>query len=137
MKFATRTPFARSPRDKRREDAFTLAEVLAALVFMAIVIPVAVHGLQVASRAGEVAQRKAIAARVGERVLNQIVTTRQFSQSQQRGTVQEGPFEFQWAVRNQPWERDSMKQLSVQVTFTAQGQDYSVWLSTLVGNSQL
>ncbi len=65
---------------------FTLAEVLAAMAFMAIVIPVAVRGLQIANRAGVLAQRKAIAARVGERVINEIVVARQWSQGTQSGT---------------------------------------------------
>ena len=117
--------------------AFTLAEVLAALVFMAIVIPVAVQGLQVASRAGQVAQRKAIAARVGERVLNEITATHQYGSSSQRGTAKEGPYEFRYVTRLEPWERDAMRLLSVEVTFLAQGQEYVVRLSTLVGTTAL
>ena len=38
---------------------FTLAEVLAALLFLAILIPVTMHGVSVASRAGILGQRKA------------------------------------------------------------------------------
>jgi type II secretory pathway pseudopilin PulG len=98
---------------KRLRAAFTLAEVLAALVFMAIVIPVAVHGLQVASRAGQVAQRKSIAARVGERVLNEITATHQYASTSQRGTAKEGPYEFRYITRLDPWERDAMRLLSV------------------------
>src|SRR5262245_13838541 len=45
-------------------QAFTLAEVLAAMVFMAILIPVAMEGLSIATRAGEVAARKSEAALV-------------------------------------------------------------------------
>ena len=36
----------------RRQAAFTLVEVLAALTFMAIVVPVAIQGVRVANRAG-------------------------------------------------------------------------------------
>src|SRR5882762_4963509 len=54
----------------RRCAGFTLAEVLAALLFMAIVIPVAVQGLHIASRAGSVSERKAVGARIAERKLN-------------------------------------------------------------------
>ena len=43
-------------------DAAALAEVLAALLFLAIVIPTAVEALHVASLAGEVATRKGAAA---------------------------------------------------------------------------
>ena len=45
-------------KPKATDAGFTLAEVLAALVFMAILIPVALEGLSIASRAGEVAARK-------------------------------------------------------------------------------
>jgi len=66
---------ATSP-SRRSQTAFTLAEVLAALVFMAIVIPVAIEALSIASRAGEVAARKNEAALVAERILAEnIVTT--------------------------------------------------------------
>src|SRR6266567_846947 len=58
-----------------RQAAFTLAEVLAALLFMAIVIPVALEGMHVASRAGSVAVRKREAARVAERILNESLVT--------------------------------------------------------------
>src|ERR1700690_495646 len=58
-------------RRLRRESAFTLAEVLAALLFLAIVIPAVVETLHVASLAGEVAARKGAAARVADRVLNE------------------------------------------------------------------
>src|SRR2546429_9589111 len=58
-----------------RKAAFTLAEVLAALLFMAIVIPVALEGMHVATRAGSVAVRKREAARVAERILNESIIT--------------------------------------------------------------
>src|SRR5438046_10718988 len=91
----------------RRMAAFTLAEVLAALAFMAIVIPVAVDGLRVANRAGQVGQRKAVAARIAERVLNELVITGQFRSTTQSGTVREGVQADQWCMRSEPWPMDS------------------------------
>src|SRR5436190_16119763 len=116
----------------RRRAGFTLVEVLAALLFMAIVIPAAVEGLRIANRAGQVAQRKAVAARLAERLLNETVVTSQGSQSAQSGTVQEGAYQYRWQLRNEPWEQDAMRKLSLQVTFAVQGQDYDVRLSTLM-----
>ncbi len=121
----------------KRTTGFTLAEVLAALVFMAIVIPVAVQGLRVASLSGVVAQRKGSAGRIAERLLNETIVTAQWKQgASQTGTVQEGPFEFRWRVRNDAWDREALRLLSVEVTFSVQGQDYDVRLSTLVDDSQ-
>ncbi len=119
---------ARAPR---RTEAFTLAEVLAAMLFMAIVIPVAVEALHVASTAGVIAERKAAAARVAERVLNESIVTTNWNQSSQSGTVMETGREFRWTVRNEIWPSDAMRLLTAEVTFTAQDRSYSVQLSTL------
>jgi type II secretory pathway pseudopilin PulG len=111
---------------------FTLAEVLAALVFMAIVIPVAVQGLRVANLAGQVGERKAVAIRIAERALNELVVTRQWQTSAQNGSTQEGPVPYRWVMRLEPWNQGALRLLTVQVTFPVQGQDYDVRLSTLV-----
>src|ERR1035438_10887635 len=68
---------------RRSAAGFTLAEVLAALLFMAIVIPAAIEGLHIASRAGTVATRKGEAARVAQRVLAENLVTTNWSQSVQ------------------------------------------------------
>ena len=126
------------PRINSR-SGFTLAEVLAALVFMAILIPVALEGLSIASRSGEVAARKSEAAVVGESILNENVVTTNWNTSLQNGTVRQGLHDFQWTMRNDPWTQDpnatTMRQLSVEVKYKAQGRDYSIRLSTLVDSA--
>ena len=111
---------------------FTLAEVLAALLFMAIVIPVAVEGVRVASLAGQVGERKATAARIAERLLNELVVTRAWQTSSPRGVVREGVQDYQWQMRLEPWNQGVLRQLSVDVVFLVQGQEHDVRLSTLV-----
>lgn len=130
MKFTTK-PTSAPPRGV---DAFTLAEVLAALVFMAIVIPVALQGLQIASRAGTVAERKREAARVAERVLNESIVTTNYVQAVSSGTVLEAEREYRWTLRSEAWTESAMRLLSVEVTFPVQGQDYTVPMSTLVSS---
>jgi Tfp pilus assembly protein PilV len=119
---------------------FTLAEVLAALVFMAIVIPVALDAMHIASRAGTVAARKGEAARVAQRLLTENLVTTNWNQSAQSGTLTEGQRQFRWTMRTDPWTQDPNQnvilQLSVEVFFAAQNQDYSVRMSTLVDSSQ-
>ena len=124
------------PRNAKRGDAFTLAEVLAALLFMAIVIPVAVRGLQVASLAGTVGQRKTVAAQIGERVMNELRVTGQLEDSSQSGTIQQGGLDYRWELRSEAWIENPLQLVTLQVFFPAQGRDYDVSLSTLVNNSQ-
>ncbi len=115
---------------------FTLAEVLAAVAFMAIVIPVAVHGIQIANLAGQVAERKSAASRLADRLLNEMVITDQWKTTAQNGSVQEGPYRYRWQLKSEPWDKDSLRQISILVTFAVQGQDYDVRLGTLVDTSQ-
>jgi hypothetical protein len=108
-------------------------EVLAALLFMAIVIPTAVQGLRIASLAGEVGQRKAVAMRIAENVLNESIVTRQWQSSAPSGTVEERAVLYRWALRTEPWNQQNiLRLLTVQVRFPVRGQDYDVELSTVV-----
>ncbi|HAV61099.1 MAG TPA: hypothetical protein DCY13_01880 [Verrucomicrobiales bacterium] len=112
--------------------AFTLAEVLAALAFMAIVIPVAVQGIQVANRAGLVAARKGEAMRIAERVVNELDVTGLLLAGSQNGVVEEGVREFRWRMQSQPWLYGDLDEVWVNVTFEVQGREYEVRLATLV-----
>src|SRR2546422_7806128 len=112
------------PAVKRARAAFTLAEVLAALAFMAIVIPVAIEGLRIANLAGQVGQRKAVAVRVAERVLNELVVSGQLQGAAQNGTLRQGAQEYRWSLRSEAWREDAMRLVTVQVVFPVQGQDY-------------
>ncbi len=131
--------------------AFTLLEVLVAMALMAVIIPVVYQALHIASLAGEVSQRKALATRIGERALNEAIigNPTQFARA---GNEQSGAFQFHWTLKDEAWDelnkvanvsapnglnqtgvsQSIIHQYSVDVVFAAQGRDYSVHLSTLV-----
>src|SRR5258708_33638296 len=90
----------------KNRAAFTLAEVLAAMLFLAIVIPAAVEAMHVSSLAGEVAVRKGAAARIADRILNESLVTTNWSSGQQNGTVTEGILDFRWTLTSQNWPQD-------------------------------
>ena len=142
MSYMSRTGAAAVPKGARSRSAagFTLAEVLAALLFMAIVIPAALEGMHIASLAGTVAARKAEAARVAQRLLAENLVSTNSNQAAQGGTVTEGQRQFSYTMRSDPWNQDPtqnvIRRLSVEVKFTVQNRDYSVRLSTLVDTSQ-
>jgi type II secretory pathway pseudopilin PulG len=124
MKLATATNY-------RRAAGFTLVEVLAALLFLAIVIPTAVQALHVATLTGEVAARKSVAARVADRVLNESIVMTNWTSGSQNGTVSEGAVDYRWSLTSQTWPQDAMQLLTVEVKYPAQGRDFSVKMSTL------
>ncbi|HUZ07191.1 MAG TPA: hypothetical protein VMV89_06850 [Candidatus Paceibacterota bacterium] len=125
MKLATAT-------NCNRAAGFTLVEVLAALLFMAIVVPVAIEALHMATKAGEIAVRKNEAARVADTILNKSIVMTNWNSGTQSGTVSEGAEDFRWTLTSQTWPQDSAMQLvAAEVTYSAQAKDYSVTLSTL------
>ena len=129
-----------SSRDAARKArkgaaAFTLAEVLAALLFMAIVIPVAVEGLRVATRAGELAERKGVAMRIADVKLNERVMGD--PEAGISGVVQDGPIVYRWRLQEEAWTEAALQLVTAEVTFPLQGDEFEVRLSTLLDTSGL
>jgi type II secretion system protein I len=119
---------------RRARGAFTLAEVLAALVLMAIVIPVALEGMSIVSRAAELGRRKVAAMRVAERVLNEqlaLVGQGQVVESSASGVENDGGTNYPWTLQTEAWPQDAMTQMTVRVTFTLRGVEYEMKASTL------
>ena len=83
----------------------------------------------------EVAQRKAAAARMADRLLNESMITSQAKLPNQSGSVQEGAYWYRWQLRNERWQLDAIHLVTMDVTFEVQGRDYDVRLSTLVSTS--
>jgi type II secretory pathway pseudopilin PulG len=136
MKLAP-TRFTSRAVNARAVCGFTLVEVLAALLFMAILVPVAVQAIRVASRAGQVADRKVVAARVAERVLNELLVTGSMMQNSNRGTIEEGDRSYEWTMTSETWAEDRMNLVTVNVTYEVQGQEFDVQLSTLIEGTQI
>ena len=128
MKFA---PPVRTNLIRPSRRAFTLIEVLAALLLMAIVIPVAMQGMSISSRAGLLGQRKAAAMRVAERMINELIVTGEMNQTSSSGTVVDGDTSYPWTMQSEPWSEDPMTHLTVKVIFSIQGNSYDVSASTL------
>lgn len=120
---------------KRSRRGFTLVEVLAAMLFMAIVLPVVLRGLRTASLAGELGQRKMVAARIGNKELNELKVTGQLRNTSAGGVVQDNGVSYRWQVKNEAWTGDAISQMTLAtltVSFPAQGKTYDVTLSTLL-----
>jgi type II secretory pathway pseudopilin PulG len=106
--------------------------VLAAMVIMAIVIPVAIEGLRIGSRAGVVAQRKGVAVQLADGLLNELVVTGQWQDSAQSGDFGDRHDGYRWRLVNETWGKDSMRLITIEVLYEVQSQEYSVLLSTLM-----
>jgi prepilin-type N-terminal cleavage/methylation domain-containing protein len=111
---------------------FTLVEMLAAMLFVAIVIPPAARGLMVANRAGVVAERKRVAAELADYLLTETIVTEAWMDGYQEGDFGDEWPEYRWLLEEESWDEDTMREISVAVLFDVQGTEYRVRLSTLV-----
>lgn len=116
---------------------FTFVELLAAMLFVAIVIPVVVQGLTLANRAGVVADRKRVAGELADNLLTEWIITEEWREGQRSGTFGDSWPDYRWVMEDSDWEEDSeMRVLLAEVFYTVQGQEYSVTLTTLVEDSE-
>lgn len=104
---------------------------MAALLLMAIVIPVALEGVSIASRAGTLGQRKANAARIAQRVLNEAMLTGTPTSIGSSGRLTEENTTYEWTLDTEAWEIDALDVVTVRVNFAVQGAVFDVSVSTL------
>jgi len=106
------------------------------MVFVAIVIPAAVHALTIANRAGVVADHKRVAAHLADKLLSETSVTGSWRDGDQTGDFGKDESEYHWAIRSETWENEAMRLVSVEVFYEVQGREYSVRLSTLIEETE-
>jgi type II secretory pathway pseudopilin PulG len=116
----------------RRPGAFTLMEVLAAIAFLVIVLPVAMHGISLAVAEADVAKYKAEGAVLAQSKLNELQATREWQSGNLSGDFGEDHPEFRWTAEMVAWNATPVQQLDVHVFWRCGGQERQVTLSTLV-----
>jgi type II secretory pathway pseudopilin PulG len=121
---------------RRGSAGFTLAEALAGMLFLAIVIPATVEGFLVANRAGVLAERNRMAAQLADQKLSGMVLSEEWRDSDEEGDFGEDYPGFRWVLSDEAWGEDTMRLVSVEVFFTVQGREYSIRLSTLAKESE-
>ncbi len=116
---------------KARQAGFTLAEVLAAMLIMAVVIPVVVEGALLANRVGVVAERERTAAILADAVLTEAVVTEGWRDGARSGDFGPAHPGFEWRIYDEAWDVDSLRRITVEVVFEVQGRLYTTQLTTL------
>ncbi|MHC4712036.1 MAG: type II secretion system protein [Planctomycetota bacterium] len=118
----------------RSNAAFTLVEVLATLALVAIILPVAMRGISLASGAAAEARRRMEAASLAEARLAELLATGDW-----QGTDLSGDFApdwplYRWRADVNDWEQGDLREITVYVEWTARGTERVVALTTLVYN---
>lgn len=125
------TPPAGSNK-RRRRTGFTFPEVLAAMVFMAIVIPVAIQGIRIAGEAATVAERKIKAARLAESALNEYVVSGRNTTSSRLMNKNDPWRDYSVSLKTARWPVDDMALATATVSFNVRNKEYLVEVSRLI-----
>jgi type II secretory pathway pseudopilin PulG len=114
-----------------------MAEILAAMLFLAILVPAVVEGLSLSNRAAVVAERSSMALQLAERQLSALVLDGSWSSANLRGDFGVDWPGYRWELSRGSWAQDDMTELTLSVLFEVQGRERSVRLTTLVDDSAL
>lgn len=118
-------------KTSRDHAGFTFVEILAAMMFLAILIPTVLGALAISNRAGVMAERSAVAMQLAENRLNELLVDGTWKTGATGGEFgQEWPG-YRWEMTNTTWPEDTMSELTVTVYFQVQGRDQSVQLTTI------
>jgi len=117
-------------RERRR---FTFAELLVAMVFVAVVLPVAVRGVLIANRAGVVAEHRRAAVHLADQLLTELVVTGDWLTAESDGDFGEEWPAYRWHTDVSQWQEDNgvLYLVTVQVLFEIRGGLQAVELSTV------
>lgn len=133
---ALRGASAKALANCRGERAFTFVEVLAALLFLAVVVPTIVSALSLSNRASEVAERGTAAGQLSENKLNEMLVHDAWqTASATSGDCGADWPNYRWQLTQTAWSTDSasnMTELKVEVFYKLQGVERSVAVNTLV-----
>jgi prepilin-type N-terminal cleavage/methylation domain-containing protein len=125
-------------KSRRRPSAFTLVEVLATMVLLAIILPIAMRGVSMAMAAASNARRTAEATSLAEAKLNMLLADGTWASGSLSGDFSPDQPEYQWACLTQT--RDyGLTEVAVRVTWTDRGHTREMIVATLAqqaANSQ-
>jgi type II secretion system protein I len=122
----------RRSRKNGLDVGFTFVEVLAALVFLAILLPTVMQAFSICTRAGAAAERTALATQLAENRMSELMLNDAWISAEQRGEFGADFPGYRYEVEQTNWEVDNMTKLTVHVFFQVQGQEREVALTTLV-----
>ena len=115
--------------------AFTFVEVLAAMAFLGILIPVLASALHLSSGVGSAAERSTIAAQLGENRLNELTLGDAWTSAESSGDFGTDWPGYRWELKKTDWQTGAMTELVIHVFFPVQGGEHEVQMSTLVSDS--
>jgi len=123
----------RCVKNKKYIRAFTFYEILVALAVFGITIPMIVQGFMTAQRSEIQAERRLMAAHLGDSFLNEYIVTEGDSAEESAGDFGEEHEGYRWELETSEWidgNEQDFESLTLTVFYIVKGSEYSFEIST-------
>ncbi len=120
-----------------RRGGFTFIELLATVVLIGIIMPVAMHSIALCASLGGQARRQIEAASLAGTRLTELTASDDWKTSQKAGDFGDDWPGYRWTAEVSSWTDSTMSQLDLTVFWQARGKERSVTLSTLVNPEEI
>ena len=115
------------------ERGFTLVEILATFVLIAIILPVAMEGISLSTKMASNSKRKIEAGTLAEIKMTDLLVNEDWIDGDDNGNFGTDYPEYTWRYEVKDWDSEElMRQIDLYVEWAAMGKTHSVVISTLV-----
>jgi len=118
-------------RDRRR--GFTFIELLATIVLIAVIMPVAMRSIGLCTRLAGQSRRQMEAASLAKAKLTELIVSGKWEDGNQRGQFEEKEWsDYEWSLTVKNWTDALVRELELTVAWRSFGRQQGVTLGTLV-----
>jgi len=114
-----------------RRGGFTFIELLATMVLIAVIMPVAMKSIGLCTRLGGLSRRQIEAASLAKTKMTELIITGEWENGNQRGNFGDDWPGYEWKASVTNWTDASVRQLELMVLWESMGRQRSVTLTTL------
>jgi prepilin-type N-terminal cleavage/methylation domain-containing protein len=122
----------RTLEGKDRLGGFTFIELLATVVLIAIIMPVAMGTIGLCTRLAGQSRRQVEAASLAKTKLTELTVTGEWESGNRKGDFGTDWPGYEWEVDVTSWTDSTMRQVDLTVSWLSHGKECSVTLSTLM-----
>ncbi len=119
-----------------RFGGFTFIELLATVVLIAAIMPVAMQGIALCTRLAGQSRRQIEAANLAKTKLTELVVTRDWESGEQSGDFGTDWPDYEWRAALTEWTDPTMRRLDLTVVWQSTGRQRSITVSTLVYHTE-
>lgn len=122
-------------RSKTKAAAFTLMEVLAAMVLLALVLPAVMKGISIATVLASDSVSKVVAAELAENRLNEAILLSEWKSGSGSGDFGSEYPDYRWMLTTSDGTQAGLKRIDMTVTWEKRADQYEFQLTTFIYES--